>query len=346
MENVTKQVGGVAKDSIMIAFSRLMEDEVSRAILKTTSHVQEPPNDKHLKRLITASKGADPNLKMDDILDQIQKRLHVRDTIVVLKTLVTMHILMQDGGQPLVTATCKRAAHLFNTHMQLKDIADTPETMGQMRFIRGYMRYLEERCMASNACEMRLENDIFSNDQQWTSTAAANALLCMKSWIPQLQVMTEMDLNINDLSESEAEIAAMKAVLKDSRRLYTAFTIRMIWMLERVSNLQARERKELLELFESYCSQIRALNAMCAQVTKIPQLTEFAVQLQELPASAVQKLKDAGDSGSPSAHEDVPDDVEVAPLDPALRGPRRPSADPHPPAPPKPKADELDLLDL
>eukprot|EP00668_Euglena_longa_P001940 GGOE01002264.1.p1 GENE.GGOE01002264.1~~GGOE01002264.1.p1 ORF type:complete len:356 (-),score=69.87 GGOE01002264.1:331-1302(-) len=323
-----------------------MEDEVSRAILKTTSHVSEPPNDKHLKRLITASKGADPNLKMDDILDQFQRRLHVRDTTVVLKTLVTMHCLLQDGGQPLVTATCKRAAHLFNTHMQLKDIADTPETMGQMRFIRGYMRYLEERSMASNACEMRLENDIFSNDQQWTSTAAANAMLCMKSWIPQLQVMTEMDLNMNDLAESEAEIAALKAVLKDSRRLYTAFTIRMIWMLERVSNLQARERKELLELFEAYCTQIRALNAMCAQATKIPQLTEFAVQLQELPASAVQKLKEAGDSGTTSGHEDVPDGVEVAPLDAALRNPRKVSAAAEPSPPPKPKADELDLLDL
>jgi len=354
--DAAKQVGGAAKDSLVIAFSRFMEDEVSRAILKTTSHTPEAPNDKHMKRLITASKGADPNLKMDDMLDMFQKRLHVRDATVVLKSLVTLHCLLQDGGQPIVNATCKRAAHLFNTHMQLKDIADTPETMGQMRFIRGYMRYLEERCMAANACEMRLENDIFSNDQHWTPTVAANAMLCMKSWIPQLAVMTEMDLNIHDLSGSDSEIAALKAVLKDSRRLYTAFTIRMIWMLERVANLENRERKELLELFESYCVQIRALNAMCAQVSKIPQLTEYAVQLQELPSSAIQKLKEAHDPTSSSvSREEIPDDVEVTQLDPSLRAPHRhtgghshsPVAPPRTPQPPPPAVEEEpDLLNF
>jgi len=93
--DAAKQVGGAAKDSLVIAFSRFMEDEVSRAILKTTSHTPEAPNDKHMKRLITASKGADPNLKMDDMLDMFQKRLHVRDATVVLKSLVTLHCLLQ-----------------------------------------------------------------------------------------------------------------------------------------------------------------------------------------------------------------------------------------------------------
>ena len=117
--NDAKKAGGYLKEKFTIGISRVTGDEVSRSIMKTTSHMLKAPKDKHLQRLLSATHGhcsADSLEKHKDmaayIVEELEKRSHTHNWIVVLKTMITSHHMLIDGSLSTTSDQKKPAADL------------------------------------------------------------------------------------------------------------------------------------------------------------------------------------------------------------------------------------------
>eukprot|EP01059_Diplonema_ambulator_P027184 TRINITY_DN4495_c1_g1_i1.p1 TRINITY_DN4495_c1_g1~~TRINITY_DN4495_c1_g1_i1.p1 ORF type:complete len:475 (+),score=156.93 TRINITY_DN4495_c1_g1_i1:36-1427(+) len=282
-----KKTGGYLKDKVMIAKTRVMSDEVQRAILKTTSHKLKPPNEKHVDRLIAASYGHYPNVKLEDIVSDLEKRLHCHETTVVLKALVTLHLLLKSGSLDMGMAIARHSGLFHVSHIKELDTAAS-------QFVKEYARYLEERCMAvlQSGCRNKFEKTKpICTELDRLSTG--QALMATKCYTLQLDVLTEISLIKAPVwAENPVIVCACKLAVQDSKLLYVLLSKRSLWLVDNAVDFSEGDRMRALEIFGMFSASSKKLLKMFAKLRQQKTfLTKDIPDLTPLPDSTIEQLR-------------------------------------------------------
>uniref|UniRef100_A0A1D1ZD47 Putative clathrin assembly protein At4g32285 n=1 Tax=Anthurium amnicola TaxID=1678845 RepID=A0A1D1ZD47_9ARAE len=143
-----RKVLGAVKDQTSIGIAKVsstVAPELDVAVVKATSHDEEPADDKYLREILSLtsySRGY-----VNACIATISRRLgKTRDWIVALKTLMLVHRLMADGDpafqQEILYAT-RKGTRLLN----MSDFRDEAHSHSwdHSAFVRTYALYLDQR---------------------------------------------------------------------------------------------------------------------------------------------------------------------------------------------------------
>ncbi|KAK9683583.1 hypothetical protein RND81_10G151100 [Saponaria officinalis] len=145
--SIRKTVGQI-KDQTSIGLAKVSSDmapELEVAIVKATSHDDEPADEKYIQRIITFTSYN--RMYVNVCITSVSRRLgKTRDWVVALKALMLVHRLMNDGDpvfqQELLYAT-RRGTRLLNMS-DFKDEAHS-NSWDHSAFVRTYALYLDQK---------------------------------------------------------------------------------------------------------------------------------------------------------------------------------------------------------
>lgn len=145
--SIRKAVGQL-KDQTSIGLAKVSSDmapELEIAIVKATSHDDDPADEKYIRRILTFTSYN--RMYVNACITSVAKRLgKTRDWVVALKALMLVHRLMNDGDpvfqQEIMYAT-RRGTRLLNMS-DFKDEAHS-NSWDHSAFVRTYALYLDQR---------------------------------------------------------------------------------------------------------------------------------------------------------------------------------------------------------
>ncbi|KAL8162029.1 hypothetical protein V2J09_013518, partial [Rumex salicifolius] len=139
---------GVVKDQTSISLAKVssnMAPELEVAIVKATSHDDDPASEKYVRQILTLTSYS--RAYVDACITSVSRRLgKTRDWIVALKALMLVHRLMSDGDpifqQEILYAT-RRGTRLLN----MSDFRDEAHSNSwdHSAFVRTYALYLDQK---------------------------------------------------------------------------------------------------------------------------------------------------------------------------------------------------------
>ena len=322
--NDAKKAGGYLKEKFTIGISRVTGDEVSRSIMKTTSHMLKAPKDKHLQRLLSATHGhcsADSLEKHKDmaayIVEELEKRSHTHNWIVVLKTMITFHHILIDGSLS-ANRVMQRNRGLFCMRA-VKDLADSPDGAAQKNFIEHYIRYLEER----NISQARIDVDprIESDEYLTVLKSMSNEVLAkaMTQLIQQLECIANIEFR-EVVVDNFATLDAYNLLIADGTRLYGMLANRMLYILERFDEMEIMAKQTWLSVYRRYAKCVHSLALLFQRLlsanrhfsSPIPKINEFPADVlmkleQDVEYSSIPKetihFEDDEPEAAPAAHQ-------------------------------------------
>lgn len=138
---------GAVKDQTSISIAKVssaIAPELDVAVVKATSHEDEPANEKYMREIISLTTFNRPNLSA--CVTAVSRRLNkTRDWIVAVKTLILVHRLLVDGDrgfhEEILYAT-RRGTRILNMS-DFKDEAHSA-SWDHSSFVKAYALYLDQ----------------------------------------------------------------------------------------------------------------------------------------------------------------------------------------------------------
>lgn len=299
MSEDAKKGGGYLKEKLIIGLTRFTSDEVERAILKVTSHMLKAPNAKHMERLITATFGQYNSGTVDHgdvnryILEEIEKRTHTHNWIIVLKSFVALHHLMNKGS-PAMTRCMGQRLGLFSAR-NIKDIADTPEGAAQKVFIEQYIQFLEERAISQlKLIDCGLPPRIDSDELyvQLNTVPLEDLPIPFDLMLRVLELLAKIEFRAT-IVDNFLTLEAYRLAVCDGKALYRTLMNRVLSMLEAFEDQPLALRNKLLKLYMRFDTGIKLLARMFDQMNAANiHWGELIPSLKLLPESIVKRLED------------------------------------------------------
>ncbi|KAH0706519.1 hypothetical protein KY289_011595 [Solanum tuberosum] len=158
MEKIRKAYGKL-KDSTKVGLAKVKSEfkDLDIAIVKATNHVESPPKERHIARIIVATSITCPRADVAYCIHALSKRLSkTRNWIVVIKTLIVIHRVLREGDPSFKEELlrCSQRGYIF----QLSNFKDDSSHLGWdcSAWVRTYALFLEERL----ECFRTMKNDI------------------------------------------------------------------------------------------------------------------------------------------------------------------------------------------
>ncbi|KAJ0717970.1 putative ANTH domain, ENTH domain-containing protein [Helianthus annuus] len=139
---------GALKDQTTVGLAHVNSDfkEVDVAIVKATNHVECPPKERHIRKILAYSSAIRPRADVQYCLHALARRLaKTRNWTVALKTLIVIHRTLREGDP-----TFREELLNFQQRgrvLQLANFKDdsSPVAWDCSAWVRTYGLFLEER---------------------------------------------------------------------------------------------------------------------------------------------------------------------------------------------------------
>ncbi|GJM93471.1 hypothetical protein PR202_ga10029 [Eleusine coracana subsp. coracana] len=160
---------GALKDTTTVSLANLNSDfkDLDVAIVKATNHVECPPKERHLRKIVAATCITSPRADVAYCIHALARRLaKTRNWIVALKTLVVIHRLLREGDPTF------RDEFLNFTQrvriLQLSNFKDdsTPIAWDYSSWVRTYGLFLEEKLECFRVLKYDVEAERLSKQGQ------------------------------------------------------------------------------------------------------------------------------------------------------------------------------------
>ncbi|CAL0330331.1 unnamed protein product [Lupinus luteus] len=139
---------GALKDSTTVGLAKVNSEykELDIAIVRATSHVEYPPKERHVRKILYAAAANQPRADVAYSIHALSKRLSkTRSWIVAIKTLIVLHRILREGDPTFIEDLAKYShkGHIF----QMSNFKDdsSPEAWVCSAWVRSYALFLEER---------------------------------------------------------------------------------------------------------------------------------------------------------------------------------------------------------
>ncbi|KAL6615842.1 hypothetical protein ACP70R_038112 [Stipagrostis hirtigluma subsp. patula] len=261
---------GALKDTTTVSLANLNSDfkDLDVAIVKATNHVECPPKERHLRKIVAATSIARPRADVAYCIHALARRLaKTRNWIVALKTLVVIHRLLREGDPTF------REEFLNFTQrvriLQLSNFKDdsSPIAWDYSSWVRTYGLFLEEKLECFRVLKYDVEAERLSKQGQGAEKGHSRTReLDSQELLDQLPALQQLLYRLigcrpeGAASNNYLVQYALALVLKESFKIYCAVNDGIINLVDKFFEMPRHEALKALEIYRRAGQQAGSLS--------------------------------------------------------------------------------------
>ncbi|PHT86842.1 putative clathrin assembly protein [Capsicum annuum] len=197
------------KDSTKVGLANVKSEfkDLDIAIVKATNHVESPPKERHIAKILVATSITSPRADVAYCIHALSRRLSkTRNWIVVIKTLIVIHRVLREGDP-----SSKEELLHYSQRGQIFQLSNFKDDSNHLAWdcsawVRTYALFLEEKLECFRTLKNDIESDRLSRTSAGISTVHCRTrLLNGKELSEQLPALQQL---LYRLTGCQPEVAA------------------------------------------------------------------------------------------------------------------------------------------
>lgn len=269
MQSLRKAYGAL-KDSTTVGLANLNSDfkELDIAIVKATNHVEYPPKERHIRKILAATVISRPRADVAYCIRALARRLaKTHNWTVALKTLIVIHRSLREGDP-----TFREELLNFSLRtgiLQLSNFKDdsSPIAWDCSAWVRTYALFLEERLECFRLLKYDVEAEHLEKPVQGSEKGHSRTRgLSSEELLEQLPALQQLLYRLIGCRPEGAAISshviqyALALVLKESFKIYCAINDGIINLVDKFFEMPRHEAVKALEIYKKAGQQATNLS--------------------------------------------------------------------------------------
>ncbi|XP_076912403.1 putative clathrin assembly protein At2g01600 [Bidens hawaiensis] len=261
---------GALKDQTKVGLARVNSDykEVDVAIVKATNHVECPPKERHIRKILVATSAIRPRADVQYSLHALTRRLaKTRNWTVALKTLIVIHQVLREGDP-----TFRDELMNFQQRgrvLQLSTFKDdsSPIAWDCSAWVRTYGLFLEERLECFKVLKYDIESEnipksVKGEDKGYSRTRDLDSEKLLEQ-LPSLQQLLNRLMACRPEGGAVGNYVvqyALALALKESFKIYCAINDGIINLVDKFFEMPRHEAIKALDIYKRASNQAESLS--------------------------------------------------------------------------------------
>lgn len=252
---------GALKDSTKVGLAHVNSDyaDLDVAIVKATNHVECPPKERHLRKILIATSAIRPRADVAYCIHALSRRLaKTRNWTVALKTLIVIHRLLRECDP-----TFREEFQNFSQRariLQLSNFKDdsSPIAWDCSAWVRTYALFLEERLECFRVLKYDIEAERLPRPSQGQEKGYSRTRdLESEELLEQLPALQQLLYRLVGCKPEGAAVGgnyviqyALALVLKESFKIYCAINDGIINLVDKFFEMPRHEAVKALDVYK------------------------------------------------------------------------------------------------
>ncbi|KNA21089.1 hypothetical protein SOVF_046480 isoform B [Spinacia oleracea] len=261
---------GALKDQTKVGLATINSDykDLDVAIVKATNHVECPPKERHLRKILLATSAIRPRADVAYCLHALARRLgKTRNWTVALKTLIVVHRLLREGDP-----TFREELLNFSQRgrvLQLSNFKDdsSPVAWDCSGWVRTYALFLEERLECFRVLKYDIEAERLPKPAEGQEKGYSRTRdLGSEELLEHLPALQQLLYRLIGCRPEGAALGnyviqyALALVLKESFKIYCAINDGIINLVDKFFEMPRHEAVKALEIYRRAGQQAASLS--------------------------------------------------------------------------------------
>ncbi|XP_041015218.1 putative clathrin assembly protein At2g01600 isoform X1 [Juglans microcarpa x Juglans regia] len=262
---------GAFKDTTTVGLAHVNSDyaDLDVAIVKATNHVECPPKERHLRKILVATSAIRPRADVAYCIRALSRRLaKTRNWTVALKTLIVFHRLSREGD-PILREELVNFSER-GCILQLSNFKDdsSPIAWDCSAWVRTYALFLEERLECYRVLKYDIEAQRLPRPSQGQDKQGYSRTrdLDSEDLLEQLPALQQLLYRLLGCRPEGAAVGnyiiqyALALVLKESFKIYCAINDGIINLIDKFFEMPRHEAATAFDVYKRAGQQASSLS--------------------------------------------------------------------------------------